>query len=73
MNTESRNDVPCLGSHNVGQAENGVIRKSDAIRGDADLNQSRGWGQYIATIRMRCDMVAESKKVGLAAKLRISA
>jgi len=73
VNTESRNDVPCLGSHNVGQAENGVIRKSDAIRGDADLNQSRGWGQYIATIRMRCDMVAESKKVGLAAKLRISA
>ncbi|MEN8716168.1 MAG: hypothetical protein ABF384_14745 [Verrucomicrobiales bacterium] len=53
MNTESRNDVPCLGSHKVGQAENGVIRKSDAIRGDADLNQSRGWGQYIATIRMR--------------------
>ncbi|MCH1409211.1 MAG: hypothetical protein L7V87_09285 [Verrucomicrobiales bacterium] len=53
MNTESRNDVPCLGSQNVGQPENGVIRKSDAIRGDADLNQSRSCGEYISTTRMR--------------------
>jgi len=53
VNTESRNDVLCLGSHNAGQAKNGVIRRSDAIRGDADLNRSRVWGQYIATIRTR--------------------
>lgn len=53
VNTEAADDVPCLGAHGVGPAENGVIRRSDAIRGDADLSRSRGWGRYIATIKVR--------------------
>lgn len=50
VNTESRDDVPCLGAHGVGQVENLPIRRSDAIRGDADLPRNRGWGRYIAKI-----------------------
>jgi hypothetical protein len=53
VNTETSSDVPCLGGHGVGEEENGVVRLSDAIRGDADLRRSRGWGKYIATIRIR--------------------
>lgn len=53
VNTESASDVPCLGAHGTGQAEGGVVHRSDAIRGDADLNRSRGWGKYIATIRVK--------------------
>ena len=53
VNTESRDDVPCLGAHGVGPAEDKPIRRSDAIRGDADLKKSRGWGKYIARITVR--------------------
>jgi len=50
VNTESRNDVPCLGAHGVGQVENLPVRRSDAVRGDVDIPRSRGWGRYIAKI-----------------------
>ncbi|MDF1861803.1 MAG: spondin domain-containing protein [Verrucomicrobiales bacterium] len=53
VNTETSSDVPCLGGHGVGEEENGVVHLSNAIRGDADLRRSRGWGNYIATIRVR--------------------
>ena len=53
VNTESRDHVPCLGAHNAGEKEKSLIRRSDAIRGDADLSRSRNWGKYIATIRVR--------------------
>lgn len=50
VNTESRDDVPCLGAHGVGPEEDKPIRLSDAVRGDGDIPKSRGWGKYIARI-----------------------
>lgn len=53
VNTESKDDVPCLGAHGVGPEESKKIRLSDAIRGDADLSKKRGWGKYIARITVK--------------------
>ncbi|MGI9658646.1 MAG: spondin domain-containing protein [Gaiellaceae bacterium] len=51
QNTESANDVPCLGAHNVGPSESKVVRRSPGIKGIADLNNaSQGWGRFLARV-----------------------
>ncbi len=52
VNTESKDDVPCLGAHGVGLVEDLPIRRSDAIRGDSDLSKKQGWPRYIAKIKV---------------------
>lgn len=52
VNTESRDDVPCLGAHGVGVVEDLPIRRSDAVRGDVDIPRKRGWPRYIAKIKV---------------------
>lgn len=52
VNTESAEDVPCLGAHGVGPEESLPILRSDAVRGDVDIPRKRGWGRYIAKIRV---------------------
>ena len=50
-NTEAARDVPCLGAHFAGPSENGKVRFSRGIRGNADLSAAtHGWGRYIAVV-----------------------
>ena len=53
-NTESGNDVPCLGAHNVGPSESEVVRRSPGIKDIADLNNaSQGWGRFLARVTIK--------------------
>ncbi len=54
VNTESRSHVPCLGAHNVGPSEKGVIKRSKGIQGSGDVNNStQGWGRFLARVTIK--------------------
>ncbi len=59
QNTESRAHVPCLGTHNVGPNENGVVKRSKGIRGRGDVvNATQGWGKFLARVTNQAHQLA---------------